>query len=181
MSQKDFGTPTVESKILKGGSVEYQKIDNGFQVMLSGALNSGTTKNSLEYYVDWSLMGNNPNQQYEMYWTFYTVRCDLSYSASLQTPMVKITCGGFDNYSSTSGQSCVNVPIIGTIVIQNNGSFGLIRADESSNPPVFFKSRPTNNIFKVEIVKSGDYNTLWTPNSGAFPGNYLLTMKFIEV
>lgn len=172
--QKDFGTPTFS----KGGSVvDFQKQDNGYLVMLNAALNTGTAKNNLTYEFDWALLGA-PDDEFEMYFTCYPVRCDTN-SNNLKIPLISLGCGGFTTYTSVPNTFAQPSNIIGTLAFQTVSTSALLRCDEATNPPVYFHQRPTNNIFTLQFLKS-DGTGLWNPLTGTFP-NYVMTMRFCKI
>ena len=157
--------------------VDFQKQDNGYLVMLNSALNSSTFKNNATYEFDWGLLGA-PDDEFEMYFTCYFVRCDTN-SASLKIPLISLGCGGFTTYTSVPNTFASPSNIIGAVSLQTVSTTGLLRCDEATNPPVYFNQRPTNNIFSVQFLKS-DGTGYWNPASSTFP-NYVMTMRFVKL
>ncbi len=132
---------------------------------------TNTNNQTTTYYIDWSAYLKN-DQSYKLTWTYCGMRNTFGVATKLALLFINIYG---DNYSVNGSDTNVSFNI-GCLNAVNVSLF----ADLTFNPPIYLKSRPTNNEIKIEILTSDNPPLPWTDGTNG-PNNYMLTLNFTEL
>jgi len=131
---------------------------------LQGTATNAGSQTSIGYNFNWSVFDNGAS--YEMSFIFQSK--DAGAVTASSHKQIRLTgIGGLNNsYNVTSNGAATSTEVIGLVYpVEVNGTFFFFAGTET-NPPVYFKHRPSGNNFKVEILNfdnalsAGNYE--WT-------------------
>jgi hypothetical protein len=132
---------------------------------LQGTLTTAGSQTSVGYSFNWSVLDNDSS--YEMSFSFQSR--DAGALVANDHRLIRLSgIGGLPNiYNVTSSAVATSTEVIGLVCPQSVQNTHYYFAGTETNPPIFFRGRPTGNNFRVEIL---NYN-----NSLA-AGNYEWTL-----
>ncbi len=131
---------------------------------LQGTATTAGSQTSVGYNFNWSVLDNNAS--YEL--SFIYQSKDAGALTASSHKQIRLTgIGGLNNsYNVTSAGVATSTEVIGLVYPLSVNNTHFFFAGTETNPPVFFKHRPSGNNFKVEIlnfdnaISAGNYE--WT-------------------
>lgn len=133
---------------------------------------AGTGSNTKTYNFDWSIL---PQGSYEVHWTFLSETTNIAYNT---LPLVFIDFNGAPNVYSGSNTSSIasTSQYMGFVKSYITGANAFFHAEDMTNMPLYFNSRPTNNVFTVRILNNDNPPTPYQPTTGNL-GEYVMTIN----
>lgn len=131
---------------------------------LQGTAATAGSQTSINYNFNWAVLEDNAS--YEMTFTYQSR--DAGNLVANDHRLVRLTgIGGLNNsYNVTSAGVATSTEVIGLLCPQSVQNTHYYFAGTETNPPVFFKNRPSGNNFRVDIlnynntIAAGNYE--WT-------------------
>ena len=131
---------------------------------LQGTATTAGSQTSVGFNFNWSVL--EIDASYEMRFIYQSKDAGaLTASSHKQIRLTGI--GGLNNsYNVTSNGAATSTEVIGLVYPLPVGATYFLFAGTETNPPVYFKNRPSGNNFKVELLNfdnalsSGNYE--WT-------------------
>lgn len=143
-------------------------IDSNYPYINSGNLTSQS------YYINWA--GVMPQGSYKMTWSFMC--SSLATYTNAQLAGLALNIGGNDYFSTKQISYANTTSFCGFLPTQDIGIIHYFLTNQQTNPPIYLKSRPNENILQVNICNGVDTNSLYsTPQP---TGEYLLILSFEE-
>jgi hypothetical protein len=138
--------------------------------------------NDAVYFIDWSSILKN-RQAYRLHWTYVGQTNVLTAASKLAQVQVDFNLENYLNRDSQMGAPTTQM--IGMLrSFYLNGAVNYLFADDSNNPPIYMRTRPQNNTFRVQVLTNDSPPVAWKDNTAVTPvvnGNYILTLSFQEV
>ena len=137
----------------------------------------GTTTTLAKYNFDWGVL---PDKPYHVSFSFITDNVNISsyQEIAVLTANLGQTNSFRTDYFSPNGTSTQFLGGLIPYVTGNNTSF--LFANQTTNAPIYFKSRPQNNQFDIGIY-SLETGLPWTDIGNNTIDNYGLTLTFTVV
>lgn len=142
---------------------------------------AGNANSDKNYYIDWTSV--LPQGEYELSFSFISEATD-TINALNNIPLVYIDFLSQANIDAVQpGFQATASQFLGmlypTLIHQPTDSC-ILRAEQSSNNPIFLVNRPYNNEFRVQILNNANPAVAWTddatiPNP---PAPYVMNLKF---
>jgi len=117
---------------------------------LQGTATTAGSQTSVGFNFNWSVLDNDAS--YEL--SFIYQSKDAGAVTASSHKQIRLTgIGGLNNsYNVTSAGVATSTEVIGFVYPVSVGATYFFFAGTETNPPVFFKHRPSGNNFKVEIL-----------------------------
>lgn len=148
------------------------KIENEetFTIVLNSNLASGTI-NDATFNFNWDIL---PNRAYTVHYSFNTSNMSIT-TGKVCTINIDIFADSNTYYAGnpTERTSALTTNFLGVAYPYIYGATSALHADDSTAPPLFLNSRPSNNQFTVSI-KTADAIPIDYPSLGA----WVLVLQF---
>jgi len=142
---------------------------------------SGNANSDKNYYIDWSAV--MPQGEYELSFSFLSKTADaittlnnipLVYVDFLSQGNIEATQPGFQ---ATASQF---LGMLMPIMIHQPTDSAILRAEETTNNPIFLVNRPWNKEFRVQILNNANPPVPWVDDSTIPVGmpSYVMNLHF---
>ncbi|MEY3752044.1 MAG: hypothetical protein RLZZ354_586 [Pseudomonadota bacterium] len=142
---------------------------------------AGNANSDKDYYIDWtSIM---PQGEYELTFSFLSKAADAITTLG-NLPLIYVdflSQGNIDapkpGFQATASQF---LGMVFPIVIHQPTDSSVLRAEQSSNNPIFLVNRPYNNKFRVQVVNGANPPVAWVDDSAIPVGlpSYIMNLHF---
>jgi len=153
-----------------------------YNIILSSQNCTSTTSsndnNDKSYSIDWTAI--MPEGEYLMSFTYLGAPSNVQAFANL--PLVWVDFGISQNnvysQSSSFAQRSINIGSLYPTYLDATGHKSTLRADLTSNPPIYLQERPS--IKELKVLIQTPLKVAWVDNATtpSPPGNYILTLHF---
>lgn len=134
---------------------------------------AGTNKNSLQYAIDWSFL---PDGKYALGYNFISKSVTDNQIVFISLPDLGVVMNSFTAGSQTSANTNTFLGVVSNWYAgTTSGGAGYLYSNYLTNPPIRLESKPTNNIFTVNLYDNTG-TTLYTMNA-----EYVLVLYFERI
>lgn len=141
---------------------------------------AGTGANTKTYNINWAAIMPD-DCPYEVHWCFLSETTNIAYNT---LPLVFIDFNGASNvYSGSNLLANTSAPTsqyMGFVKSYITGANAFFHAENMTNMPIYFNSRPNNNVFTVRILNNDNPPSPYVPTTGVL-GEYLLILNFYRL
>lgn len=139
---------------------------------------AGTTVTNANYNIDWSILPENTS--FKVTFSFISDTTNITSLTSI--PLLGVFLGGTDAYRinpSTQSTYTVVSNLMGILAPPVLSATTYLRAETTSNTPIYLKTRPIHNVLTVGVFTQ--QGAFWVDNVGATLTNYSLVLSFETV
>lgn len=148
-----------------------------YNVIISTAnyVSSNGTFNSMNYAIDWDFL---PDQPYNVHFSYLGGVNNLTATGNdIANLFINFGCPN-KTFLAGNTVSAINSTFLGVIKPYVLGATSFLLAEDNTNPPIYISTRPSNNLFTVDI--RDNLNALFFPTTGTL-APYKIVLKFIPV
>lgn len=137
--------------------------------------NPAAPNTSLNYFFDWSIL---PENKYLVHFTYLGEINDLSGGTDIAMVYLNFGCGSNNFAIDSNIYGAQTSTFLGLLRPERLVASSFLYAEDSTNTPIFIKSRPTNNNFTVNVYSNVSDPTYFTPTTGNL-APYVIQLRFI--